>query len=133
MSVQPIREPQDRRPKKAAERATTRKQKAMDAEAFGMRVDGEDYILNPNDLTGRLDFEIRRDCGMGVIEILQAAERTSGMDFVGMFMWACKRAQGVDADLMEMLDKVNANMDAELMTPEDIAEATAPKASGSAS
>lgn len=133
MTVQPIK-PQDhlqpQRPKKAAERAKKRQQQAMDAEAVGVRIDGRDYVINPNDLTGRLEFEIRRECGMGVAEIVANMERTQGIDFLGMFMWAVRKSHGEDVDLMDVLDSVSAGSDVEVMTEDEVASAqeSGPKA-----
>ncbi len=136
MSVQPIN-PQDRRPsmKKQTAGSKSRKQAAMDAEAVGFRLDGVDYVINPNDLTGRLEFEIRSECGMGVAEIAEAMGRTGGIDFLGMFMWACKKSRGENVELLDVLDSVNAGSDVEILEGDELAEAlgSAPKASDSAS
>lgn len=132
MTVQPM-QPRDRQAKKTAERANARRQREMDAEAVGIRIDGVDYIVNPNDITGRLEFEIRRQCGMGVAEIAAALERTQGIDYLGMFMWAVRHAHGEDVDLMDVLDGVSAGSDVEVLTKAALKAAAAevPKASGS--
>lgn len=131
MTVQPI-QPQDRRPKKSAERANKRKQAEMDAEAIGIRVDGVEYVLNRNDITGRAEADIRKQVGMSVTEIVDAMGR-GGLDYVCMFMWACKFLQGEDVDLDDLLDSVSAASDAEMLTPDEIQASQGPKASGSAS
>jgi hypothetical protein len=89
-----------------------------------------DYVVNPNDITGRAEFEIRRECGMGVAEIVEAMNRTQGIDYLGMFMWAVRHAHGEDVDLMTVLEGVSAGSDVEVMTSTEIAEvaAVAPKA-----
>lgn len=136
MTVQPI-QPQDRRPslKKTTAGSKKRKQTAMDAEAVGIRIDGRDYVVNPNDVTGRVEFEIRKECGMGVAQIVAAMEQTQGIDYLGMFMWAVRRINGEDVDLMDVLDSVSAAADVEVMKPGEVAAASdsAPKASGTAS
>lgn len=136
MTVQPIK-PQDRRPsmKKTTAGSKKRKQSAMDAEAVGLVIDGREYVISPNDLTGRVEFEIRRECGMGVAEIVAAMDRTQGIDYLGMFMWAVRRVHGEEVDLMDVLDDINAGADVEIMKGEDVARAlgSAPKASDSSS
>lgn len=124
MTVQPI-QPQDHRPAKSAQRAKSRRQKELDADAMGFRVDGVEYVINAHDLTGRVEMEIRKELGMGLAELQQRLEQSPGMDYLGMFMWAVRHANGEDVDLMTVLDGVNAGSDFEVITD---AKAPAPKA-----
>lgn len=128
MTVQPI-QPQDRRPKKATERAKKRKQETMDAQQFGIRVDGRDYVLNPNDITGAVEYLIRQRLGMGLAELAEKTQASPGFDYVGMFLWACRVAQGErDLDLMEVLEGISGGSVIEEVEVDEI-----PKASDSSS
>lgn len=129
MTVQPI-QPQDRMPKKVTGGSKRRKQQAMDSDAFGIRIDGEDYVLNPNDMTGAAEFRIRKEIGMGISELSQRLQTSPGADYLGMFMWAVRVAHGEhDLELMEVLENVSMGSDVEVIEEPD----TGPKASDSAS
>lgn len=129
MTVQPI-QPQDHRPstKKVTAGSKRRKQAAMDAEAVGIRIDGVDYVINPHDLTGRVEMEIRREIGMGLAELQERLEKSPGLDYLGMFMWAVRHANGEPVDLMDVLDDIRADSDVEVLLGDDAAKATGPKA-----
>lgn len=111
MSVQP----QDRL-KKVTAGAKKRQQQAMDADAVGVRIDGVDYVINPHDLTGRVEMEIRREIGMGLAELQQRLETSPGIDYLGMFMWAVRHANGETVDLLTVLDSVSAGSDVEVLS-----------------
>jgi hypothetical protein len=72
---------------------------------------------------------------MGVAEIAEQMGRTGGIDFLGMFMWACKKSRGEDVALLDVLDSVSAGSDVEVLEGDELAEALGsdPKASGSSS
>jgi hypothetical protein len=129
VTVQPIQrpEPQDRRrPAKQAERVQARKQKAMDAEAVGIRIDGVEYVINPNDITGSVERKIRQTIGKGIPELQIDLKERPGIDLLGEFMWAVRFANGErDLGLDEVLDSVSYGSDVEIMV--DAGEA-APKA-----
>lgn len=128
MSVQPIRQPDDHRPKDRRHTASSKKrrQEAIDAEAVGIRIDGVDYVINPNDLTGRIEMEIRKEIGMGLAELQQKLEASPGMDYLGMFMWAVRHANGDDVGLYEVLDSVSAGSSVEVLSEDE--KAAVPKA-----
>ena len=130
MTVQPIQPTDHQRPRKQAERAAKRRQQQMDSEAVGIRIDGVDYVINPNDLTGRVEMEIRKEIGMGFAELSARLQTSPGMDYLGMFMWAVRHANGEQVDLMDILDGVSAGSDVEVLT--DV-EDSAPKARGGSS
>ena len=66
---------------------------------------------------------------MGLAELTQKLQESPGVDYLGMFMWACRLAHGDDVELMEVLEGVSHGSDVEVVEePEQ-----APKASGSAS
>jgi hypothetical protein len=72
-----------------------RAQAAMDAETFGIRVDGVDYIINPNDMTGSVERKIRRrSIGRSFAQLQVAFEREMGIDLLGELMWAIRFANG---------------------------------------
>jgi len=121
-------QPQDHKPpaKKVTGGAKRRQQQAMDADAVGIRIDGVDYIINPHDLTGRVEMEIRREIGMGLAELQQRLEASPGVDYLGMFMWAVRHAQGDPVGLYDVLDGVSAGSDVEVLNGEDVP--AAPKA-----
>lgn len=109
--------PQDHKApaKKVTAGSKRRKQAAMDAEAVGIRVDGVDYVINPNDLTGRVEMEIRREIGMGLAELQQRLSESPGLDYLGMFMWAVRHANGETVDLLDVLDGVSAGSDVDVI------------------
>jgi hypothetical protein len=127
VTVQPIREPQDhRRPAKQAQRVSARKQKAMDAEAVGIRIDGVDYVINPNDITGSVERRIRQTIGKGFVELQMLLQEHPGIDLLGEFMWAVRYANGErDLDLDTVLDSVSYGSDVEVLTE---AQESSPKA-----
>lgn len=129
MTVQPV-EPQDHMPPARRQTASSkkRKQQAIDADAVGVRIDGVDYVVNPHDLTGRVEFEIRREIGMGLAELQERLEKSPGLDYLGMFMWAVRHANGETVDLMSVLDEIRADSDVEVLTADDAAGSAGPKA-----
>jgi hypothetical protein len=127
VTVSPI-QPQDHRPpaKRATASSKKRKQAAMDGEFFAIRVDGVDYVLNPNDITGAVEYKFRRELGMGLAEYAMAAQDSPGVDQVGALMWACRMAHGEDIELLDVLETISMGS-----SIEEIEDATpAPKASG---
>ena len=128
MTVQPI-QPQDRRPKKATERARNRKQQAMDAETFAVRVDGKDYILNPNDITGATEFRFRKEVGTSIGEYTANAQTAPSIDQLGVLMWAARLANGEEVELMEVLEGITLGSKIEQIE----VEVEAPKASAKSS
>lgn len=124
------RQPQDRQRPRKTSGSKRQRQAATDAAAVGLSIDGVEYVINPNDLTGWVEYEIRRECGMGVAEIVAAMERTQGIDYLGMFMWAVRRANGEDVALREVLEGISAGSDVEVMSKKELAAAaqSAPKA-----
>lgn len=129
-----VAQPQDHLPAKRspnqAARARKRKQQQMDADAVGIRIDGVEYVINPHDLTGRVEFQIRERLGMGLAELHERLERSPGLDYLGMFMWAVKHANGEDVDLMDVLDTIRGDSDVEVMKADEAGAAVGPKASG---
>lgn len=116
MTVQPI-QPQDHRPKKQAERARARRQKAMDDGRITLRIDDREYSINRADITGLAEFEIRATIGMSLTELCIQMEQTPGMDRVGMFMWACRYVNGErDLDFMDVLADVSMDVDVEIVS-----------------
>lgn len=92
---------------------------------FGMKVDGVEYTLNPNDLTGAVEFRIRERLGMGLAELSEKVQASPGFDYIGMFLWACRVAKGeTDLDLMEVLEGISAGSEID-----EIEVKPAPKAS----
>lgn len=84
-------------------------------QAFGVRVDGKDYILVPADLTGLVEMRIRRETGLSVLELIHGIITSPGADMLGMFMWATRFAAGEDVDLVEVLESINFDSDAEVI------------------
>lgn len=127
MTVQPIREPEDhQRPARQAQRSKARRQQQMDSEAVGIRIDGVDYVINPNDITGSVERRIRQVIGKGFVEIQTALQEHPGIDLLGEFMWAVRYANGErDLDLDAVLDSVSYGSDVEVLAD---AQESAPKA-----
>lgn len=102
--------PQDRRPPARKQTASSKKraQAVMD-EDFALRIDGEEYVIVPADFTGRLEARVRRETGMSVTGIINALDSgQTGVDLLGMFMWAVRLGRGEeDASLEEILDSVS--------------------------
>lgn len=64
-------------------------------------IDGAVYKLTPADLTGLQEMRIRRETGMSVIEIIQGLQEHPGIDYLGMFMWACRLSAGEEDATLE--------------------------------
>jgi hypothetical protein len=81
----------------------------MDAETFGIRVDGVDYMVNPNDMTGSVERKIRQTIGRSFVQLQVAFEREMGIDLLGELMWAIQFANGASevGDLDSVLDSVS--------------------------
>jgi hypothetical protein len=116
------RQPQDHTPpaRKTTVGSKKRAQQALDAETFGLRVDGVDYILNPNDMTGSVERKIRNELGRSFAQLQVAFEREMGIDLLGELMWAIRFANG-ERDLLldDVLDSVSyASSVEEIKDPE---------------
>lgn len=117
-----MNQPQDRKPpaRKTTAGSKKRAQEALDAETFGIRVDGVDYILNPNDMTGSVERKIRQELGRSFAQLQVAFEREMGIDLLGELMWAIRFANG-ERDLLldDVLDSVSyASSVEEIKDPE---------------
>lgn len=131
MTVQPIK-PQDHQPPARRQTASSRKrqQAAMDAQTVVIRVEGVEYTLNPNDITGAVEYRIRKEIGMGLEELSGKLEASPGVDYLGMFLWACRLAGGeTDLDLMEVLEGISHGSDVEVVA----GDVKVPKASAKSS
>lgn len=106
-------------------RSTEAKREALMDETFAIRVNDEVYSITPADLTGLVEFRIRRETGMSVEGIVTALSAEPGVDYLGMFMWACKVAAGEDVSLESVLASVSWAAEVDVI---DNAEPASPEA-----
>lgn len=100
--------------RKVTPKSEKNRTEALD-QTFGIRVDGEEYLLVPADMTGLVEMRIRRETGMGVAELIEKIQKSPGVDLLGMFMWASRIASGAAADLEEVLASVNFASDVDVV------------------
>ena len=116
MTVQPIQPMDHQRPQKQAARAKARRQKEIDDGAICLKIDDREYTLNQADITGVVEFEIRAKLGMSLTELCMRLESAPGMDYIGMFMWACRYVNGErELDFMDVLAEVSMDVDVEIV------------------
>lgn len=105
--------------------ASEAKRKAEQDESFGLRIDGEDYILTPADLNGLQEMRIRKETGYSVGTLLSEIQTAPGVDLLGIFMWVCNMSQGKADDLNAILEGISHASDVEVL---DDAEPVSPEA-----
>lgn len=111
------KKPQDRRPPARRETATTakRRNQVLDEE-FTLRIDGVDYTIVPADFSGRLERKVRAETGMSVLGIINALDGgQTGIDLLGMFMWAVRIGRGEEVELDDILDSISYASEVEVV------------------
>lgn len=110
--------------RKASKSADKRAAEALDEAAHSLRVDGQVYTLNPNDVSGSTDRKLRQACGLTVMSILSELEAKPGVDTIAAFMFAAGVADGGECSEEEferVLDSISYATAVELVedAPED--------------
>lgn len=100
--------------KKPTASSEAKRKKELD-QSFAIRIDGDDYVLTPSDLTGVQEMEIRKATGYSVTTLIREISLNPGVDLVGIFMWAVKLSQGEPADLLEILESISYASDVDVI------------------
>lgn len=112
--------------KKHTRKTDAARQEALDQQRAGMRIKGTLYVVNPADISGSRDRQLRRACGYTVASLLMELQGTPGLDTVAAFMLAAEVAAGDDVDEVRyeaLLDTISYGDTIEVLTGDDLADA----------
>lgn len=90
-----------------------------DTLTVGVRVDGTDHVLRPNEVTARQAGMLRRETGFSFRRLMVEAENDPDLDVIAAFVWLARLQAGEDVSYATVADALGYESEIEELTAGD--------------